>query len=61
MLLIFDIGVSEGRRIDLLSSSLCFVRTTCHQLGFINGLSFMFLFMCNVILFRGCNVVLFYG
>ena len=58
ILFIFDAGVSEG---ELTSCEVVFVLCVQHVINFLSSiaLSFIFLFMCNV-LFRACNVVSFY-
>ena len=60
MLFIFDAGVSKR---ELTSCEAVFLSRVKHVIKCVSSiaLSFMFLFMCNVVLFRACNVVQFYG
>ena len=60
MLFIFDAGVSEG---ELTSCEAVYISCVQHVINFASSMTllFMFLFMCNVVLFRVCNFVSFYG
>ena len=60
MFFILDVGVSEG---ELTACEAVYVSCVQYVIKCVSSMtsSFMFLFMCNVILFRACNVVQFYG